>query len=141
MWYKRTEAQRRYTFFYTSVVLAGAFGGLLAAAIGNMDGIKGYEGWRWIFILEGLLTCVVAIVLFFVFPDFPEDAKWISDEERAYVKARLAAEQGRSAADRPITSRDVLNVFKDWKVWVAGLMYFSVLIPGYGYGKTHSPVF
>ncbi|KAJ3486621.1 hypothetical protein NLG97_g6576 [Lecanicillium saksenae] len=53
MWYKRSEAQKRYSFFFNSTTLAGAFGGLLAAAIGKMDGLRGYKGWRWIFILEG----------------------------------------------------------------------------------------
>jgi hypothetical protein len=44
MWYKRSEAQRRYSFFFNSTTLAGAFGGLLAAAIGKMDGLRGYKG-------------------------------------------------------------------------------------------------
>jgi MFS family permease len=61
MWYKRDEAQKRYSFFFSSTTLAGAFGGLLAAAIGKLNGVRGYLAWRWIFILEGLLTCVVAI--------------------------------------------------------------------------------
>lgn len=50
MWYKRHEAQKRYTFFFASTTLAGAFGGLLASAIGKMNGICGYLGWRWIFV-------------------------------------------------------------------------------------------
>ena len=70
MWYKRHEAQKRYTFFFASTTLAGAFGGLLASAIGKMDGMKGYSGWRWIFILEGVLTCVVSFAWFFV-SNFP----------------------------------------------------------------------
>jgi len=48
MWYRRHEAQKRYTFFFSSTTLAGAFGGLLAAAIGKMDGVSGYAGWRWV---------------------------------------------------------------------------------------------
>ena len=51
MWYKRDEAQKRYTFFFNSTSLAGAFGGLLASGIGKMDYMHGYRGWRWIFIL------------------------------------------------------------------------------------------
>ena len=51
MWYKREEAQKGYSFFFSSTSLAGAFGGLLASAIGLMDGKGGYAGWRWIFIL------------------------------------------------------------------------------------------
>jgi MFS family permease len=133
MWYKRSEAQRRYSFFFSSTTLAGAFGGLLASAIGKMQGIRGYNGWRWIFILEGVLTCVVAIAFYFLIPCFPEDAKWLNQEEREYVKARLQADQGRSAAERKITVRDVGRVFKDYKVILGGFMYFGMIVPAYGY--------
>ena len=68
-----------------STTLAGAFGGLLASAIGKMSGMRGYLGWRWIFILEGTLTCVVAFVFYFLLPDFPEQAKWLTEGmERSY---------------------------------------------------------
>jgi predicted MFS family arabinose efflux permease len=129
MWYKRAEAQKRYSFFFSSTTLAGAFGGLLASAIGKMDRLGGYRGWRWIFILEGVLTCVVAIIFWFLLPDFPEDAKWLKEDERAYVKARLEVDQGKSALERPITFRDVVNVFKDYKIIVGGLMYFGLIVP------------
>lgn len=133
MWYKRSEAQRRYSFFFSSTTLAGAFGGLLASAIGKMDGLRGYHGWRWIFILEGVLTCVAALTFFFLIPSFPEDANWLTAEERAYVKARLQVDQGRSAAERKITLRDIGRVFKDYKVILGGLMYFGMIVPAYGY--------
>lgn len=132
-WYRRHEAQRRYSFFFSSTTLAGAFGGLLASAIGKMDGMRGYRAWRWIFILEGTLTCVVAIFFFFLLPDFPEEAKWLSEEERAYVKARLQEDQGKSAIERKITLRDIGRVFKDPKVIVGGFMYFGLVVPAYGY--------
>jgi MFS family permease len=133
MWYRRHEAQKRFTFFFSSTTLAGAFGGLLASAIGKMDGMRGYHGWRWIFILEGTLTCVVSFIFFFFIPDFPENSKWLTPEERAYVKARLQADQGKSAVERKITARDVVNVFKDFKVVVGGFMYFGLIVTAYGY--------
>ncbi|KAI4246535.1 MAG: hypothetical protein L6R40_001898 [Gallowayella cf. fulva] len=133
MWYKRSEAQKRYSFFFGSTSLAGAFGGLLASAIGKMEGMRDYRGWRWIFILEGVLTAVVAISFFFIIPDFPENAKWLSEEERTYVETRLRKDQGRSAAERPIGIRDVVNVFKDYKIFVGGFMYFGLIVPAYGY--------
>ncbi|KAL8753018.1 MAG: hypothetical protein Q9184_005547 [Pyrenodesmia sp. 2 TL-2023] len=133
MWYKRSEAQRRYSFFFGSTSLAGAFGGLLASAIGKMENVRGYLGWRWIFILEGLLTVVVAIVFFFIIPDFPENAKWLSEDERTYVQNRLRKDQGRSAAERSIGVKDIINVFKDYKVFVGGFMYFGLIVPAYGY--------
>ncbi|KAI4167573.1 MAG: hypothetical protein LQ343_007112 [Gyalolechia ehrenbergii] len=133
MWYKRSEAQRRYSFFFGSTSLAGAFGGLLASAIGKMSGTRGYLGWRWIFILEGLLTCVVAFFFFFLIPDFPENAKWLNEEERTYIRRRLRKDQGRSAAERAIGIKDVINVFKDYKIFVGGFMYFGLIVPAYGY--------
>ncbi|KAK3722773.1 High-affinity nicotinic acid transporter [Vermiconidia calcicola] len=133
MWYRRHEAQKRYSFFFSSTTLAGAFGGLLAAAIGKMDGLRGYAGWRWIFILEGALTVFVSFFFFFLLPDFPEESKWLKEDEKAYVAARLRADQGRSARERKITAKDVGNVFKDYKVIVAGFMYFGLIVPAYGY--------
>jgi MFS family permease len=133
MWYRRHEAQRRYSFFFNSTTLAGAFGGLLASAIGKMDGMRGYAGWRWIFILEGTLTCVVSFFFFFWLPDFPERSNWLTAEEKIYVTARLEADQGKSAVERKITVRDVGNVFKDFKVVLGGLSYFSLIVSAYGY--------
>lgn len=133
MWYKRQEAQKRFTFFFASTTLAGAFGGLLASAIGKMNGLRGYLGWRWIFILEGVLTCVVSFIWFFILPDFPESAKWLTPEERAFVKTRLQEDQGKAALERRITPRDALNCFKDFKFFLGGLMYFGLIVPAYGY--------
>ena len=152
MWYKRSEAQKRFSFFFSSTSLAGAFGGLLAAALNNMSGLRGYNAWRWIFIIEGLLTCVVAFAFFFVIPDFPEDAKFLSSREKDFVKKRLEIDQGKAALDRRLTLKDVGSVFKDYKgkeigsseltsaseadmrtVIVAGFMYFGLIVPAYGY--------
>lgn len=133
MWYRRHEAQKRYSFFFSSTTLAGAFGGLLASAIGKMDGVRGYRGWRWIFILEGLLTIVASFFLFFLLPNFPEESKWLTEDERTFVKARLQVEQGKSARDRKMSLSDVGRVFKDPKIIIGGFMYFGLIVPAYGY--------
>ena len=133
MWYKRAEAQKRFSFFFGSTSLAGAFGGLLAAALSNMAGLRGYNAWRWVFIIEGLLTCVVSFLFFWVLPDFPENAKFLSEGEKRFVQKRLEVDQGRAALDRPIQWKDVVQVFRDYKVLVAGFMYFGLIVPAYGY--------
>ncbi|KAK3313809.1 major facilitator superfamily domain-containing protein [Apodospora peruviana] len=133
MWYRRTEAQKRFSLFFSSTSLAGAFGGLLASGIGKMDHMRGYRGWRWIFILEGAITVVLGVVFWFTFPSFPEQATWLQEDERAYIKARLEADQGRNAAERKITLRDVKSVLGDFKVWLGGFMYFGLIVPAYGY--------
>ncbi|PSS03831.1 major facilitator superfamily domain-containing protein [Coniella lustricola] len=133
MWYKRSEAQKRFTFFFCSTSLAGAFGGLLASAIGKMDGVRGYSGWRWIFIIEGSLTFIICVGFLFVFPTFPEDAKWLGETERAYIKARLEADLGKNAIERKITFHDTITVLRDPKVLMGGFMYMGLVVPAYGY--------
>jgi MFS family permease len=78
MWYRREESQKRFTFFFSSTTLAGGFGGLLAAGIGKLDGKMGHSGWRWVFFIEGAITCAFALAFFFLLPDFPEDAKFLT---------------------------------------------------------------
>lgn len=80
-----------------------------------MDGARGYMGWRWVFIIEGVITSVAAIILFFFMSDFPEEVKWLTDEERAYVRAKLARDVGKSAHHAKLGVREVLAVLKDCK--------------------------
>lgn len=87
-----------------------------------MDGVRGYMGWRWIFILEGLLTVLVSFAFWFWLPDFPEDVKWLKEDEKAYVTERLRRSQGASGHERKITLKDVGNVLKDYKVILGGFM-------------------
>ncbi|TIA04214.1 MFS general substrate transporter [Aureobasidium pullulans] len=89
MWYCRYEVQVRQAYFFSAASVAGAFSGLLAYGISYMEGVGGLAGWRWIFILEGLLTFLVAIVAYFVLVDYPETASFLTVEERAFITYRL----------------------------------------------------
>jgi MFS family permease len=59
MWYRRHECGLRMALFFSAATIAGAFGGLLARAIMEIDGRAGLRAWQWIFIIEGMLTFVV----------------------------------------------------------------------------------
>lgn len=58
----------------------------------------------------------------------PEDAKWLSEEERSYLKARLEADQGKNAHERSITFRDVVSILRDPKVLIGGIMYMGLVV-------------
>lgn len=149
MWYRRYEAQKRYAIFGCSTILAGAFGGLLASALGKMDGVGGYGGWRWVFIIEGAATCLMAVVVFFALPDFSEDCKWVSQREFEFLRDRAARENGSLSVSGRTRWRDVLQVFRDCgcprdcsfvsgltcctgKIFIAALMMFGQIVSGYG---------
>jgi hypothetical protein len=136
MWYCRHEIQLRQALFFSAASVAGAFSGLLAFAISKMDGVGGLAGWRWIFILEGLATVVVAVLAFFVLHDFPETASFLTEEERAFIVFRLRY-QGQVAAkaggeDNKVAEADefrwryVRDAFTDWQIWVNVWVYWGV---------------
>ncbi|KIY63727.1 MFS general substrate transporter [Cylindrobasidium torrendii FP15055 ss-10] len=124
-WYKRTELGTRVAFFFSSATVAGAFSGLLAAGIHNMDGIGGLEGWRWIFILEGLFTVLVGVASFWMVQDFPETAKFLSDTERVFIIRRLQDDMKLSAAGEKYKTKYIWQSLKDWKTWVAMGIYMG----------------
>lgn len=130
MYYRRYELQWRFTLFFTASILAGAFGGLLAFALAKMKGIGGYDGWRWIFIIEGLATVVVGALSKFIVVDWPEQAKFLTEEERALLVARLAADMGDAQMNR-LDKRAAKRIFSDWKIYCGIVMYFGVVNTGY----------
>lgn len=131
MWYARHEAQFRQALFFSAASVAGAFSGLLAFGIAHMDGVGNLAGWRWIFILEGMLTVLVAVMAYFTLYDFPETASFLTEEERAFVVWRLkyqGQEEGgvRVAQDDSFQWGFVKAAFLDWQIWLNIWVYWGM---------------
>ncbi|KAK4220965.1 high-affinity nicotinic acid transporter [Podospora fimiseda] len=138
-WYTREEIQLRQAMFFSAASLAGAFSRLLAFAIGKMDGVGGLGGWQWTFILEGIVTVLVAFLVLFVLHDFPATATFLSEEEREFVTYRVKYQVHAKQGGRPLVPQNdelqwefVRAAFSDWKVWVAVIMYWGFVCPVYG---------
>ncbi|CAN6671502.1 high-affinity nicotinic acid transporter [Trichomonascus vanleenenianus] len=131
-WYKRSEFGLRAAIFFSAAALSGSFGGLLAAAISNMDGIGGRPGWAWIFILEGLATVVIAVLSYWMVQDFPDNATFLSKDDHARVIRRLHADQQASAHHEEFKSAYVWEALKDWKTWNTMIVYMGSNGPLYG---------
>lgn len=99
-WYKQTEQSKRFGVFISAAVLSGAFGGLIAAGIvDGLEGVHGIRGWRWLFIIEGVITVGFAIISIFLLPDFPTTTKRLSNHERQIAVARLARQNVTSVTE------------------------------------------
>lgn len=123
--------------FFSAASLASAFSGLLAAAIVNMDGVAGLGGWRWIFILEGIVTVVVGATLYWILPDSPQTASWLEPWEQQYLINRLAQDSGtkggRVQTAEKFQWRYIIAALTDWKIWLAVVVYWGNSIPLYGF--------
>ncbi|KAI4113669.1 MAG: hypothetical protein LQ345_005401 [Seirophora villosa] len=126
-WYRRYEMGKRYSIFYLIGSLASAFGGILAFGLMQMSGIRGYRGWRWIFIIEGCLTCLVAFLGYIFLISFPDNVKsrsirFISEEERQLIIARVNQDRGDADLEK-FTFKRWLGGGADWKIWAYGLCF------------------
>ncbi|KAK0731008.1 major facilitator superfamily domain-containing protein [Lasiosphaeris hirsuta] len=132
-WYRRSEFGLRAAIFFSAAALSGSFGGLLAAAIEMMDGIGGRPGWAWIFILEGLFTVLVGVASFWMVYDFPDEAKFLSDADRARVLRRLKLDQQSSAEHESFQMKYFWDAVKDWKMWLGMVIYMGCDMPLYAF--------
>jgi MFS family permease len=90
-WYRPSELPWRIAVFYSVGQLASAFSGLLAYLIGFMNGLGGLPGWRWLFLLEGLPAIILSVVALFGLPDYPQTARFLNTEEKAFILKRLSS--------------------------------------------------
>ncbi|OJD30311.1 mfs transporter [Diplodia corticola] len=130
MWYKRRERVYRVALFFSAASLAGAFGGILAYGIGKMKGVGNLNGWRWIFIIEGLLTIVVSLLAYLFIANYPSTAPFLTPKQRARISARLTADSDATAAE-PFSWSPVARCLRDPKCWLYGLAFHTLSLPLY----------
>lgn len=146
VWYMPSEVSVRIGGFYFTGALSGAFAGLLAAAISQMDGIGGLEGWRWIFILEGIATVLIGCVSAVCLVDVPDAAiSWITPEEYRFLEVGYKIKQGGTTAEGDDvdgsmlgldTMRELKAIFTDWKLC---LLFLCIIPQGAGFYGMCSP--
>ncbi|KAJ5488399.1 Major facilitator superfamily domain general substrate transporter [Penicillium expansum] len=114
VWYTRKELGFRTAALYSGSLLSGAFSGLIAAGItSNMDNVLGLRAWRWLFIIEGAVTIVVA---------------WLSEEEKQLAVWRLEEDIGEDDwmdSEQQTFLHGAKLAFTDIKTWVLMLMILS----------------
>lgn len=107
-WYKRAELAFRMSAYIVMTPLAGAFGGLLASGILNLDRFGVFTSWRMIFAIEGIITVGLSVMAFFTLTDRPETARWLSEEEKDLATTRVKDE--RVGATRVLDKMDTKKV-------------------------------
>ena len=124
MFYRRSELQLRIAIFFTAVTLSGAFSGLLAAAIEQLDGKGHLRGWQWIFLLEGLFTVLFGLASFFLLPNDPRSMRNLNSNEREHWLRRLNAD-ANNFEHQTISVRQALSIFKDVHVLICLPFFFA----------------
>ncbi len=121
LWFPSARRAKATGLFLFSLPIAGVLGGPISGWIlSHMDGVNGWQGWQWMFLLEGLPSIVVGIVWYLFASNDPASAKWLSSEEKSIVAAALRQ-------DGPIAGqhKNTWDAFRDPRVYVLGFIFFT----------------
>lgn len=128
-------ASRRAGFtamFMSAMALSGIIGGPLSGFVmKTMDGVGGWEGWRWMFLVEGLPSAFMGVVVYFMLADTPAQASWLSAEQKAALQAEFAAEAAAKRASHS-AHHSLGAVLKDYRIYTIAAMSIAMVASSAG---------
>ena len=128
-WYPAARRGRITTFFMTAVPMSGLIGGPISGWIMNtFHGDHGLSGWQWLFLLEGIPSVIIGVLVLLWLDDRINKAKWLTANEKAVLIRNIAAEE-QHKEDPPIRA-----ALAKPRVWAMALIYFSFVMGLYGVG-------
>ncbi|KAF5487717.1 Pantothenate transporter liz1 [Colletotrichum siamense] len=135
-WYRGDELFKRAGVWYVSSNVGAMFGGYLqAAAYNNLSGVHGMSGWRWLFIIDGVISLPISIAGYFLFPGLPTSPKvwWLTEAEQKLAQARMRDDGVKES--KKIGKRMLKRVFTHWHFYVAVLTYIFFQCTSYVSGQ------
>ncbi|KAL8287217.1 hypothetical protein RQP46_003669 [Phenoliferia psychrophenolica] len=147
--YTKKQYATRVALLYSGSQLGNAFGGLFAIAILKLDGRYGIDGWRWLFVIEGVATVGLAAIFASYLPNSPATCRWLTEVERDHLMFSLRVEQGASDSQSDISGWQGLTMaVMDPKTWLlmailyctyigaAVVSFFPTVVGTLGYTRT-----
>lgn len=126
-WYTRKEQQLRFALLQSGEVIVLATGGIVNFGLNHLEGHGAFKGWQWMFLVQGLITCVLGFITYFWMVDFPENSHrsfwFLNKEESEIMASRINRDRGDVHADKFQWSK-VLAHASDLKVWGFCVMFF-----------------
>jgi len=125
-WFPAQYRARILAGFLVGIPFSTVIGAPVSGLLLELDGLWGLAGWKWLFILEGLPAVIFGFVVVRVLADRPEDASWLSPEEKTALTTLLAAET------RERVRTGTWAVIKDARVLICGAIQFGFTLGSYG---------
>jgi ACS family tartrate transporter-like MFS transporter len=128
-WFPQTQRARAVAWFMAAIPLSIVVGGPIAGLLLEMDGALGLAGWQWLFLAEGLPAVLLGFVVFFYLDDRPEDARWLSDAQKAWLVGKIRSEQDHARTQHRV---GIARSLAHPMVWALGLISFVLQAGSYG---------
>ena len=123
-WYTKSEQGPRFAFWYCGLGTGQVVGGLLSFAFQHVTS-RTFQSWRMMFVVLGSVTVVLGIMAFFVIPDSPSTAKFLTEEERAMITHHVAQETTGAVSSR-FRPKQIVDALTDPQLLLLCLMTILV---------------
>jgi MFS family permease len=127
-WFPAEYRARMLAWFLVAIPASTVVGGPISGLVLQMDGVLGLAGWQWLFVIEGLPATLMGILALRVLPDRPEDAAFLTPEERQLVRAKIQSER------RERETHHLLSALRDPRVLILTVAQFGFTAGSYGVG-------
>lgn len=126
-WYPREELQLRFAFLQCGEVIVLATGGIVNYGLNHLNGRGGLKGWQWMFLVQGLVACVIGVATYWWIVDFPERSDqsflFLSKDEAHVAASRIQRDRG-DVIPAPFSWTEVLRHFLDPKIYGFAASFF-----------------
>ncbi len=127
-WFPASVRAKYGALLITATAASGLIGAPLAGLMLSLDGFLGWQGWQWLFLVEGIPSIVFGMILYFWLTDRPAHATWLSTEEKSWLARTLSAEERVSTGHH---AADLKQALLHPGIWKLALLYFVVVINYY----------
>ena len=127
-WFRYEDRAKTIAMFMLAIPASNMVGAAISSVLMQIDWL-GWNGWRWLLILEGLPTVALGVIAFFYLTDRPRDAKWLAPEERDWITGELEKEKARKKAAGKMP---VLQALRQPRVLVLALACFCYITNSVG---------
>ncbi|MDR6860736.1 MFS transporter [Variovorax guangxiensis] len=123
-WYPSSRRGRITGLFLLGIPITGVIGGPLSGwMLKTFDGVGGWHGWQWMFLLEGLPTALIGVIVYLLLPNNPEEAGWLDPREKAIIRQVMKGD--RTGHSQPHKHGKLKAAIADPKTWVLAFVYFA----------------
>ncbi len=126
-WFPGARRAKMVALFMTAIAISNVIGSPVSGAIMQyMDGVNGWRGWQWLFLLEGIPSVIIGMLVIVLLPNGPRSAKWLTPQQQELIVQRMKEDD--AGKDELVKRHSFMDAFKDGRVWALAVVYFCGVV-------------